>query len=122
MGATKDSYPNAIQGGIDVLGYKKVFAGTNGSNSIGDYAWYKQDSIVDDGVTSTMGTKLPNELGLYDMSVNVAEWCWDGYNETYKNSKATAGLLEYYRGLALYKYRVSCDNWIRPSLTSYIYK
>jgi len=61
-------------GGVNTTGYEKVFAGSTGSNSLGDYAWY---SLNSDSKTHAVGTKLPNEIGLYDMSGNVAEMCWD---------------------------------------------
>ncbi len=46
----------------------------SGNGSLSDCVWYKDNS---DGTTHIVGTKLPNELGLYDMSGNVREWCWD---------------------------------------------
>jgi hypothetical protein len=44
-----------------------------GSNTPGDVAWYN----VNAGSVQAVGTKAPNELGLYDMSGNVSEWCFD---------------------------------------------
>jgi len=50
----------------------------------GGYAVYGQNS---GGVSAEVGTKLPNALGLYDMSGNVAEWCHDVYrSEGYDSS------------------------------------
>ena len=74
MGADHDAQPGAMQDGVNVSGYTKPFAGYDGTNSIDDYAWYDLNSS---GKTHPVGTKLPNELGLYDMSGNVWKWNWD---------------------------------------------
>ena len=57
----------------------------SGSNTIGNVAWYSDNSS---SMTHTVKTKAANELGIYDMSGNVCEWCSDWY-DTYSSSAQT---------------------------------
>ena len=68
---TEAEWEYAARGGNKSNGYKY-----SGSNSIDNVAWYISNS---GSKTHQVGTKAPNELGIYDMSGNVWEWCQDWY-------------------------------------------
>ncbi len=68
---TEAEWEYAARGGKKSQGYKY-----SGGDTIGDVAWYTDNSSY---VTHAVGTKAPNELGVYDMSGNVWEWCSDWY-------------------------------------------
>ena len=57
------------------------WSGTNMEKDLGDYAWYIGNigNYGDCLEPNPIGSKLPNELGIYDMSGNASEWCWDNY-------------------------------------------
>ena len=50
----------------------------SGSNDVNEVAW---NYINADGKVHPVATKKPNELGIYDMSGNVSEWCFDSYRK-----------------------------------------
>ena len=77
---TEAQWEYAARGGNKHNGY--VYSG---SNNLDEVAWYDLNC---QGKTSPIKQKQPNELGLYDMSGNVYEWCLDYYGE-YRASDAT---------------------------------
>lgn len=76
---TEAEWEYAARGGKSGKGYKYA-----GSNTIDEVAWYGDQ-------THDVATKKPNELGLYDMSGNVFEWCqdWHGGSNYYSSSPQT---------------------------------
>lgn len=70
---TEAQWEYAARGGKKSRGF--VYAG---SNSLEMAGWYTDNS---QGGTHAVGQKIPNELGLYDMSGNVWEWCRDIYGD-----------------------------------------
>ena len=95
---TEAEWEFAARGGNNSKGYKYA-----GSNNITEVAWYDDNS---GNKTHIVGTKKPNELGLYDMSGNASEWCQDWYHPNYYeysdgkvNPKGpSTGALHVYRG------------------------
>ncbi|MCL2602764.1 MAG: formylglycine-generating enzyme family protein [Treponema sp.] len=82
---TEQEWEYAAKGGKSTG--KKAYTGTNtdeyyeysGSDTVGDVAWYDDNS---ENRTHEVGKKTANELGLYDMSGNVYEWCFDKWTPT----------------------------------------
>lgn len=67
---TEAQWEYAARGGKKSRGYKY-----SGSNTIDEVAWHYDNS---NNQSHAVGSKAPNELGIYDMSGNVEEWCLDG--------------------------------------------
>jgi formylglycine-generating enzyme len=72
---TEAEWEYAARGGNKSAGYTY-----SGSSTIGDVSWYFSNS---GSRTHDVGTKTANELGVYDMSGNVFEWCSDYYDAGY---------------------------------------
>ena len=70
---TEAEWEYAARGGNRSKDYKYA-----GSDNLDEVGWYEDNS---GGHTHPVGLKKPNELGLYDMSGNVYEWCQDRYGD-----------------------------------------
>ena len=68
---TDAEWEYAARGGNGLTGFQYKYAG---SNSIDMVAWCSENSS---GTSHEVKLKQPNDLGLYDMSGNLWEWCWD---------------------------------------------
>ena len=102
---TEAEWEFAARGGNKSKGYTY-----SGSNVLGDVGWYREnvkigvDEVLDpDYGTHPVAMKSPNELGLYDMSGNVAEWCQDRYGRYSSDAQTDptgpeTGTIRVYRG------------------------
>ena len=104
---TEAEWEYAARGGNKSQGYKY-----SGSNTVGNVAWYGLNSS---SKTHPVATKAPNELGIYDMSGNVAEYCQDWYG-SYSTAQTdptgpTSGSYKVLRG----GYIGQLDNYCRVS-------
>lgn len=72
---TEAEWEYAALGGKDTHNYKYA-----GGNTLDDIAWYQTNAA---NTKHNVKDKLPNELGIYDMSGNVNEWCSDWYDDYY---------------------------------------
>ena len=112
---TEAEWEYAARGGKKSHGYQY-----SGSSNISDVAWYSGNS---GSKTHPVGTKQANELGIYDMSGNVNEWCQDWHDSYVSSSQtnptgAVSGSYRVYRGGSWYgnagSCRLSCRNFVTP--------
>jgi formylglycine-generating enzyme required for sulfatase activity len=104
---TEAEWEYAARGGELSRGYK--YAGSDDPDAV---AWYDGNS---GGKTHPVGGKTPNELGLYDMTGNVWEWCQDWYGSDYYSGSPSAnpqgpasGSFRVYRGGSWYFIAKNC--------------
>ncbi|MDR0624400.1 MAG: SUMF1/EgtB/PvdO family nonheme iron enzyme [Treponema sp.] len=88
------------QGGTNsTIAGKLAYAGSQIIKTANEAAWYR---VTANNRCHQKGTKKPNQLGLYDMSGNAGEWCWDKYNNTIMGDRdytgATVGSQRVIRG------------------------
>ncbi|MCL2805465.1 MAG: SUMF1/EgtB/PvdO family nonheme iron enzyme [Treponema sp.] len=65
------------------------YAARSGSGNIDAIGWYNVNSY---GKTNEVGKKTPNSFGIFDMSGNVSEWCWDLYGP-YSNNESSGSVV-----------------------------
>lgn len=111
---TEAEWEYAARGGRKSRGYKYA-----GGNDIGSVAWYEDNSGTG---THPVATKQANELGIYDMSGNVWEWCSDWYGDYQSSSQSdpqgpSSGFFRVDRGGSYYNNARGCRVSLRGSST-----
>lgn len=104
-------------------GTTTLFSFGDDAERLGDFAWYRASTKL--GAPQTVGTKLPNHFGLFDMHGNVNEWCSDFFDEAgylaipvNDPRGAKTGTNRVLRGGTFYDEPVNCRSTRRSSVTS----
>jgi formylglycine-generating enzyme len=82
---TEAEWEYAASGGR--LSKTKIFSGGDVADEVGWYLDNTRKPQEAQGRTQPVGRKQPNELGIFDMSGNVFEWCWDRYGQYQPNDQ-----------------------------------
>ncbi|MBK8568294.1 MAG: SUMF1/EgtB/PvdO family nonheme iron enzyme [Saprospiraceae bacterium] len=112
---TEAEWEFAARGGTKTQKYKY-----SGNDNLDEVAWFGGNS---GDKTHPIGGKKANELGLYDMSGNVWEWCEDIYHDTYKGAPDDGrawlgeGALRVYRGGSSFTFAQGCRPSYRGNLS-----
>jgi len=113
---TEAEWEFAARGGNRSLGYK--YSGSNNPDDVA-WCWFNIPSHDNAGYgTQIVATKAPNELGLYDMSGNVFEWCQDWYDRYSSDAQTnpvgpSTGYNRVFRGGSWVNYGYGCRVSIR---------
>ncbi|GHU86559.1 hypothetical protein FACS189473_5750 [Spirochaetia bacterium] len=124
---TEAEWEYAARGGnqSDTINWGYRYAG---SNTVGDVAWYDVNSKwlgstnADYGAHPVGDRKGVNSAGLYDMSGNVYEWCWDWYgtiSNTTPDTGAVSGTFRVTRGGSWYFPKLQCEVSYRSASSPY---
>ena len=106
---TEAEWEYAARGGESSVGYK-----FSGGDMIDSVAWYAKNAPT----AHQIGFKLPNELGIYDMTGNVSEWCSDWYGEYELSTKTNptgpkSGEYKVFRGGSWGNTALDCEVFLR---------
>ena len=120
---TEAEWEYAARGGVHHTDNYR-YSGCHEESDLTNYAWYTANNSPSG--SKPVGTKLPNQLGLYDMSGNLFELCWDWYGSTYYQDCFDQGTVTNPYGPTTVSgrvrrggYWVSCDYYCRVAYRGY---
>lgn len=83
---TEIEWEYAARGGQDGIkdDHPLIYAGTSDKNQLDEFAWYSENSGTH---KHEVKKKKPNMIGIYDLSGNIYEWCWDRFDNIIPNGE-----------------------------------